>query len=519
MQKNLEISKESKENLIFKEIQPKLTILNKYFKLEELKHQEKVSRFKDGFIDSTEKPNFFFMRSENKIKNNDFKPSTQSYPKRNKTFSKLFNKSLIINGFRNHAIRNLETEILPNNFEDIESIIELRKLKKDIMENKYLLSEQNHYNMNKVKNIKKNRTSIKLNEIEKDNKKKVKNNKMTLIKNIKGSNDKIAKIIILKKIKDNKYNLFLENNKTERPITSKNKRKVSIGIIKDKKNDINNKRRIIKSAKGKRTQIEREYNFQERNIKNSFANNSNRNLSNCTTTFKSYSKSFSKPTKVSNNKLFKNIEKQILNHDNVLYNTPKEKNEFKSAKQLIRRIVNDCEIIDKYIRKKKEGMGDSSRNDDKENILLELDERLKQNKMKKLHLKVTEKPIRKIKKDEIIFKEKLEKIPDVAKKFFRDVYKQILFEKRVLNKIEKSNIIDAIEEQQNKKKFSAQFKKEAKEKMLITKANIITEKDDKKLLEEQRKKFDFYGNLDGLEWLITKRNIMSFGNRNDRNKV
>ena len=47
--------------------------------------------------------------------------------------------------------------------------------------------------------------------------------------------------------------------------------------------------------------------------------------------------------------------------------------------------------------------------------------------------------------------------------------------------------------------------------MIITRENIITEKDDKLLLEEQRKLFDFYGNLDGLEWLITKRNVMNFG--------
>ena len=55
--------------------------------------------------------------------------------------------------------------------------------------------------------------------------------------------------------------------------------------------------------------------------------------------------------------------------------------------------------------------------------------------------------------------------------------------------------------------MNEQFKKEAKDKMLITRAYNITEKDDKRLLDEQKKLFDFYGNLDDLEWLITKRQI------------
>ena len=47
--------------------------------------------------------------------------------------------------------------------------------------------------------------------------------------------------------------------------------------------------------------------------------------------------------------------------------------------------------------------------------------------------------------------------------------------------------------------------------MILTKANLITDKDDKVLLDEQRKLFDFYGSLDGLEWLIMKKQIMNFG--------
>ena len=173
--------------------------------------------------------------------------------------------------------------------------------------------------------------------------------------------------------------------------------------------------------------------------------------------------------------------------------------------------MNDCNIIDTYI-KNRDKENNSSNKNDKEQILLKLADRLKKNRIRKLKVQVKGKKIsRIIPEDEKVFEKKLEKIPYAAKKFFREVYKQILFEKRVLNKVEKTTIMDAIEEKQTKKKLYEQFKKEAKDKMIITRENIITDKDDKKLLEEQRKLFDFYGNLDGLEWLITKRHIMNFG--------
>jgi hypothetical protein len=265
--------------------------------------------------------------------------------------------------------------------------------------------------------------------------------------------------------------------------------------------------------------------MKEKNIKNSFANTSYRNISSYTTTFKSYSKSFGTKNKIIDNKLFKNIEKQVLNPDSVstfnnkINNIQTEKNEFKSTRQIINRILNDCHIIDKYIRNKGVDKEDNSRKIDKEEILLKLAEQVKKNKVKKLKISVKGKRARIIPDDNIIFEQKLEKIKGIAKKFFRDVYKQILFEKRILNKIEKKNIIDAIEEKQTKKKLFEQIKKEAKEKMIITNDYIVTEEDDKKLLEEQRRLFDFYGNIDGLEWLITKRNIMDYDKRNNIKKV
>ena len=113
-----------------------------------------------------------------------------------------------------------------------------------------------------------------------------------------------------------------------------------------------------------------------------------------------------------------------------------------------------------------------------------------------------------------MFKDKLSHIsPKYARNFFYEVYKQILNEKRLLNKNEKSSLAEAIEDIKKKKKREDNFKKEVIAQMLITKDNIITEKDDKDLLKEQKKLFDNYGNLEGLEWLINKRYVINYGKK------
>ena len=509
--------KNSKDDIFFKDYQPKINILNKYLRLEGLKREEKVSKFKDDFIDSTEKPKFFFMRSEKKIENKEFKPSTNlCSSKRSKTYSTLLQKSVVVSGFRNYLNRKMETEIFPHNFDDIQSLIELKELKNNLNEKKYLLNND-YYNINNDINSPNNKTQKDIKLKDKGKKENKKSNIRNLIKIFKTDNKKeFTKSIILPKDK-NKSHIILEKNKKKRP---KSNRKISMGLVKQNKMDINNKfkKRLIKSAKSRMLaqKTERESNFiKGKNIKNSFANISYKNISSYTTTFKSYSKSLGTKNKIFD-KLFKNIEKQVLNPDSVstfnnkINNIQAEKNEFKSTRQIINRILNDCDIIDKYIRSKEVDKEDNSRKIDKEEILLKLAEQVKKNKAKKLKISVKGKRDRIIPDDNIIFEQKLEKIKGIAKKFFRDVYKQILFEKRILNKIEKKNIIDAIEEKQTKKKLFEQIKKEAKEKMIITNAYIVTEEDDKKLLEEQRRMFDFYGNIDGLEWLITKRNIMDY---------
>ena len=498
------------DNNMNKEIQSKLKILNKYFKLDELKQQEKISKFEDGFIDQSEKPIFYFMRSELKIKQKDFFPATNlSSSKRNKTFSTLFKKNLVLKGFRNHLGRKLKTEVLPTNFEEIQAYTEERK--NNLMKNNYLLSGK------KYKISDKNIIKLKLRNDDSENINFLKNKSSENYQIFYNKNDysnsnkeELTKSIILKNSKNYKLNNNdIDNNKKKRPITSKGKRKIFLGLINNNENKmvekINRKKRAIKSAYSDRTRTI--YSYREKNFnKNNYTNNSNKNISCYTTTFKSFSKSLSSRKKINNTKLFKDIEKKVLNQNKFLIES--EKNEFKTTNQIIKRILNDCNIIDKYIKIKTNSK--NKENNDKEAIILNLADKLKKNELKYLKSKV--KSVRKIiDEDEKIFEEKLKKIPKLAKKFFREVYKQILFEKRILNKIVKTNIIDVIEEKQTRKKFNNQFKEEAKQTMIITKENLVTEKDDKILLEEQRKLFDFYDNLDGLEWLINKKQIMNFG--------
>ena len=71
----------------------------------------------------------------------------------------------------------------------------------------------------------------------------------------------------------------------------------------------------------------------------------------------------------------------------------------------------------------------------------------------------------------------------------------------------------AIEKQYEKKRLLEEIKKATLKRMRITNDNMVTEKDDKVLLEEEKKILDSYGNLDGLEWLITKRNVLTYGKK------
>ena len=513
-------SKKSKVSKVdtMKDLKPTLKEINKYFRLEKLKQQEKISQFQDGFIDPSKKHNFLFLRSESKSNNKVFTPST-NFCKKIKNFSTLYKKSLSLKGFRNHSGKKIETEVLtPRNYDDILLLIDLKDTKNDLMIKRYLIKKE----LNRKKKKAKNAIS--------------RNPEKNKIK-LKTKNEGLTKSIILMNNTITNSNTPDNNNKTKRAFTSKRERNTPKSTIyksiNESKNNTyhnsnnNNNRnyRIIKSATTDRahnSKIQKEYydKINNNNLQCPKTISSYKNISCYTTNFGSYSRSCSKKAK--NKKIFKTIEKKVLNKEFFLINKnletpfPTEKSEFKSTKQLIRRIVNDCNIIDKYLKKKDKGSGEehSFHKKKKDKILLKLSDRLKLNRLKRLQSIKKEKGAKVIsedEKDEKAFKEKLAKIPNIAKKFFRDVYKQMLFEKRILNKIDKKNIIESIEEKEEKKKFNEDIKKEVKQRMILTKENIITERDDKKLINEQKKLFDLYGTIDGLEWLIMKRHITNFG--------
>ena len=513
-------SNESNDSLILiKEIQPKLKILNKYFKLEELKQQEIITKCRDGYID-IKKPNYLFMRSDIKDKNKYFKPSTNiCATKRKRTFSTLFSRHVVLNGFRNNnsGIKIEKDIIIPRSFYDLQSLIEIKKTKNNIKQEKQLLNEEKYYKIKEI--IKKNnrKSNNKISKNSERNRTKVMNTK-----------ERFTESVILKN--NTNYEIIIKNNKIKKPITSiynKEKKPLTCRKNKEKEKIVSAKcRRIIKSAipqKSKKSRTEREHitNYNIRNIKNFYANRSNTNISNiniscCTTTFRSNSKSSSKQLK--NNDLLRKIEKQVLNPDSFLSmkknnnNNILEKSEFKTTKEIIERINNDGKIIDKYIRDKEKGTNVCNKND-KEKILLNLADRLKEYKLKHLSkgFKQKQKKFFDDDDDENFYGKKLKKIPGKAQQFFRNVYKQILFENRILNKdLKNKKITEGIEEIEKKKRFYYKIKKEVKKNMIITKDNFITEKDDKIMIDELNKLFDYYGSINGLEWLITKSHIIDF---------
>ena len=218
-------------------------------------------------------------------------------------------------------------------------------------------------------------------------------------------------------------------------------------------------------------------------------------------------------------KIFLIKKKKKLNHDSFFikrnnnsnlksYNQRFNKSELKSSN--INRIINDGFVIDKYIKSNRLKTRKTPKKTDKERILLKLEKRLKaiNNKKRKEYKKKNDNLT-----DEEIFSKKLSLVPGFAKKFFRDIYNRILFENRVLSKKEEYNIKSAMEKLMRRKKLITELKRDTIQRMRIARDNLVTEQDDKNLIGEQKKAFDFYGNLDGLEWLIMKKNILYYGKK------
>lgn len=482
------ISNKKKENLIntiFKNYKPsqeftfddysRLKLLTQITKLQELKIIDKLSEHKEVVINNDEIPAFKFLRSDSKCLKNDYTPKTNyGYKNRNKKFSTLFKKQINLNLFtQNKKSKIITDDIFPNDFDEINEQIELREIEN--------VSNLNRYFNNENKNILNNIIDI------------------SHLKN----KTKRAQSMTTKNKKS-----FYEKSFTE-PNLNYDKGKIK------RKSEIS---RPIQSSRGiKLNQNKNIVNLKLGNQNIHSRNSTNYNLSNYTTSYISFCKPPSGKIKYKNK--FKMIEKKVLNRNSfyitrnnnkLINNTNRtESSEFKSSKYLINRIINDGYVIDKYITSNRLQLKKSKNKIDKESILLQLEARLKAKK----HHKVKKLEKKGVLNDEEFFTKKLSLIPDFAKKFFRDIYNRIMFENRVLNKNEDYNIKSEIEKLDRKKKLRQQIKKAAIQRMRITKDNLITEKDDKIVIGEQRKEYDFYGNLDGLEWLMMKRNIINYGKK------
>jgi hypothetical protein len=317
-------------------------------------------------------------------------------------------------------------------------------------------------------------------------------------------------------IKDNKNKYKLNNNHE----IYKFRRIIKSAIVDNsrgcQKVPLNQNNRFLKNSNNFNSTINISINSNNNLNKSS---KDSKNITYYTTTFKTNTKT--KSNLFEKKEIYRKMEqpeKPEVNHNSFDFskmtsNRSKSlmaKNEFYNIRKIMDRINNDCTIIGSYIRKKDNEINKSSSFDkyakeDKEMVLLKLYEKLKElNQIQKL-----KKRQKKLVKDEKYFTKELQKIPHFAKKFFREVYKQMLYEGRILNKDTKKEIIDEMEEYEMKKRFYESIKNEVRENMILTKDNIISEKDEKKFIEEERNMFGHYGSLEGLEWLLTKRRVIN----------
>lgn len=137
------------------------------------------------------------------------------------------------------------------------------------------------------------------------------------------------------------------------------------------------------------------------------------------------------------------------------------------------------------------------------NNLLKLSERIHKPKKKKKVKEV-------IKTDEELFIEAMEKIPGACKEAFRETFKKIMAEDRILNKPD-PRVINPFDQKLKYLKEQKEFQKQAFKTMYVLRENIENGKEDD-IFKDQRV-FDDFENLDSLEWLIKKKNILEKRNK------
>jgi hypothetical protein len=216
-----------------------------------------------------------------------------------------------------------------------------------------------------------------------------------------------------------------------------------------------------------------------------FFRTSNKSKSNNKSNNKSKNKTFIKNTNYKNNhnNNINNVNKIILN-------------------EKVLRTLNDGNIIKNEIEEEIK-LSNQEKKKDKEKVLLKLANKMS---LKKQNLKLMRNKKKPILIDEEYFIDRLSKIPHQVKDDFRNTYKKILAEDRILNNDNKFSE-SYYEQKMRYIREQKYFKEESIKTMHLFKDYKITEKDDENVFKDD-KIFDNYGNLLSLEWQLKKKNIL-----------
>ena len=166
-------------------------------------------------------------------------------------------------------------------------------------------------------------------------------------------------------------------------------------------------------------------------------------------------------------------------------------------KSKINQILNDSYIIKDSIEQKIQKEEKPKKKND--NILLKLANKIKP---KTSIIKKNKKII----SQENEYAKRLKLIPKSCKEEYRECFKKILYEDRILNHPQKKNL-NIINKKIKFLKELKNIKEKAQKTMFILRDNILTGREDKDVFKEE-KIYGNYGNITGLEYLIRKKTVL-----------
>ena len=109
------------------------------------------------------------------------------------------------------------------------------------------------------------------------------------------------------------------------------------------------------------------------------------------------------------------------------------------------------------------------------------------------------------------FVKELKIIPKSIRPEFREIFKKMLTEDRILNKRD-PRYMNAYEQKMLYIHEQEKFKKEANQNMFTLKDNVFSGNEDYEVFKNEMD-FDNYGNLSSLEWLLCKQKLL-YSNKN-----